>query len=121
MSAVVSSIIRLSVFFDAKFVLITQIVFWTMIECSLGLIAACLPLLYGLARSSSIESVVRSVRSAISLRSLGSQNSHRSNASRTPGTTSSYTATVLVDKSKNESTTSHVPIVPEAAGSIVSA
>ncbi|RAL63625.1 hypothetical protein DID88_003669 [Monilinia fructigena] len=103
--AVISSIIRLSVFFDAKYaierggadndLLITQIIFWTMIECSLGLIAACLPLLYGLARRSSIESV----------------NSQRSNDSRHPATTSSYTATVLADKNRNGSTTSHTPIV----------
>ncbi|PQE32839.1 integral membrane protein [Rutstroemia sp. NJR-2017a WRK4] len=98
---------------------IPMIVLWTLIECSLGLIAACLPLLYGLVRSSTIESVVRSVRSTVSLASFGSHNS-RSNTSRIPGTASSYAATVLADKSKNESSTSHTPIIPEASGSIVS-
>ncbi|OCL09075.1 hypothetical protein AOQ84DRAFT_376166 [Glonium stellatum] len=49
--------------------LITTLLFWCMVEVTLGLLAACLPTLRGLFKPHSVDSVVRSVRSKISLRS----------------------------------------------------
>lgn len=63
-------------------VLDSEITLWTVIESCLGLTAACLPLLYGLVRRTSLDSIVRSVRSVISLQSF------RSNGSRGSGTRS---------------------------------
>lgn len=66
--------------------LIVPTLYWSIIEASLNIVAACLPTLGPLVAGFSVESAVRSVRSAISLRSFdsrGSSNSKHSNGSRT--------------------------------------
>jgi hypothetical protein len=60
-------------------VLITTLLFWCMLEVSLGIIACCLPTLRGLIKTRSVDSVVHSIREKISLRSLHS--ARRSNTS----------------------------------------
>ncbi|MCJ1356783.1 MAG: hypothetical protein MMC33_006779 [Icmadophila ericetorum] len=55
--------------------LITELLYWGMIECGLGLFAACLPTLRFLFKGFSIESIAASVRSALSLQSMRSENS----------------------------------------------
>ncbi|KAI0542846.1 hypothetical protein GGR58DRAFT_449825 [Xylaria digitata] len=55
---------------------VSTVMYWSMIEAGLSLIAACLPTTQHLFRGVSLASVVASVRSAISLPSLtGTQNS----------------------------------------------
>ena len=66
--------------------MIVPTLYWSIIEASLNIVAACLPKLGPLVAGFSVESAVRSVRSAISLRSFGSRassNSKHSNGSRT--------------------------------------
>ena len=66
--------------------LIVPTLYWSIIEASLNIVAACLPTLGPLVAEVSVESAVRSVRNAISLHSLrsrGSSDSKRSNGSRT--------------------------------------
>ena len=66
--------------------LLLPTLYWSIIEASLNIVAACLPTLGPLLAKFSLESVVRSVRSAISLhsiRSRGSSNTKHSSSSRT--------------------------------------
>lgn len=75
-----ASIVRMVIFIQATSVnynphadfefLCTSGLYWSMIESGLGLCAACLPVQYGLMKSKTIQSVVKSVQSAISLRLL---------------------------------------------------
>lgn len=58
-------------------VTVTTILYWSMIEAGLAIIAACLPNLRFLVSKVSLDSVVNSVRSALSLDSLHSQRSRR--------------------------------------------
>ena len=87
-------------------VTITLTLYWGMIECCLGLFAACLPTIRFLFRGFSLESLVASVRSVLSLHSLHSR-----------GTSEETPAPTLARKTKNEpddsSMGSHVQIVPE--------
>ena len=59
----------------------TQVLFWSVLEAGLGLIAVNLPSIWGLLTKVSPEAVLRSVRSLVS---LGSRHSGDSRASRTP-------------------------------------
>lgn len=58
---------------DCSQVTVSTILYWSMIEAGLAIIAACLPTLQFLVRKVSIDSMVNSVRSALSLRSMRSQ------------------------------------------------
>ncbi|KAF2648989.1 hypothetical protein K491DRAFT_722089 [Lophiostoma macrostomum CBS 122681] len=58
-----------------QMLLVSTFVFWMMIECQAGLLAACLPTLRRVFSSSSVDSVLRSVRSKLSLNSIRSNNS----------------------------------------------
>ena len=60
---------------DCPQVTVSTILYWSMIEAGLGIIAACLPTLHFLVRKTSIASIVNSVRSAFSLPSLNSERS----------------------------------------------
>lgn len=77
-----------------------------MIESSLALIAACLPLIQGLFRQVSLESVIRSVRSLASLvsSSRGSRGSRGSKLSN---------IAVTRMENRNDSMTSHAQMVPD--------
>ena len=57
---------------------ITQVLYWSMIESGLALVAACLPTLRFLFGNFSPESLIRSIRSVMSLESLRSQRSEDS-------------------------------------------
>ncbi|KAI9696878.1 MAG: hypothetical protein M1820_008032 [Bogoriella megaspora] len=57
--------------------LITEFLWWCMLEAGLALIACCLPTLQFLFKGLSAEAIIRSVRSVISLHSLRSQRSSR--------------------------------------------
>lgn len=80
-------------------VLVTTILFWSMVESQLALLALCLPVLHSLFRRISLESVINSVRS---IASLGS-GSRRSPESR---------STINDVQHGNESTASHARMVP---------
>ncbi|KUJ07752.1 uncharacterized protein LY89DRAFT_789440 [Mollisia scopiformis] len=56
----------------------STILYWSIIECSLALIAACLPILQVFFKGISLPAVIRSVRSVVSLHSLQSQNTQNS-------------------------------------------
>ncbi len=58
---------------DCVQVTVSTILYWSMIEAGLAIIAACLPTLQFLIRKVSLDSVVSSVRSALSLHSMRSQ------------------------------------------------
>jgi len=58
-------------------VLITNGIYWILLETGLALIAVNLPLLYGTFKNKGLETVVRSLRSLRSIRSLGSMVSER--------------------------------------------
>ena len=64
---------------SAYYILVTvsTILYWSMIEAGLAIIAVCLPTLQFLARKASIDSMLHSLRSAFSLKSMLSQNSRR--------------------------------------------
>ena len=81
---------------------IALILFWSIIETGVAIIAACLPTLRPLFSNWSLESVIRSVRSAISLNSLRSS-SQRSTRSQTaqPGNDQT-TATALGDPAQTQ-------------------
>ena len=55
---------------------VTTVLYWSFLEASLALTAACLPTLSSLVSKKGLQSAVNSVRSAISLHSLGSSH-HR--------------------------------------------
>ncbi|MCJ1420086.1 hypothetical protein MMC32_006443 [Xylographa parallela] len=54
---------------------LTPVLYWPMVESSLGLLGACLPTYRPLFAGVSLESVVASIRSIVSLQSLGSDRS----------------------------------------------
>ena len=56
-------------------VTLTLILYWGMVECCLGLFAACLPAVPFLFRGFSPESLIASIRSVLSLHSLHSRGS----------------------------------------------
>lgn len=56
-------------------VTVSTILYWSMIEAGLAIVAACLPTLQYLVRKSSLDSMFSSVRSAFSLHSFPSQRS----------------------------------------------
>lgn len=58
---------------DCSIVTVSTILYWSMIEAGLAIIAACLPTLQFLVRKVSLDSIVNSVRSALSLQSMRSQ------------------------------------------------
>ena len=62
---------------DCSQVTVSTILYWSMIEAGLGIIAACLPTLHFLVRKTSIASIVNSMRSAFSLPSMNSEGSKR--------------------------------------------
>nr|AUW30967.1 putative GNAT-family acetyltransferase [Cladonia uncialis subsp. uncialis] len=107
--AVIASLERLIVFYQAKHVafkpgtdtdlLKTLILFWSLIESVMALLAVCLPALHTLFRKSSLESVIRSVRT---MASLGSE-TRRSQVSHTD------------IENRSESTTSYAQMVPRDA------
>jgi len=53
---------------------VSLLMFWSMLELGIAMIASCLPILRPLFNNFSPESVINSVRSALSLHSLGSRN-----------------------------------------------
>lgn len=53
-------------------VILTVSLWWSLLECGLALIAACLPTLSYLFSRFSIQSAIKSVRSALSLRTASS-------------------------------------------------
>ncbi|KAL2044671.1 hypothetical protein N7G274_002445 [Stereocaulon virgatum] len=57
---------------DIKSVAFSIILYWSIVEAGLSLIAACLPTLRLLVAKTSMDSIVRSFRSAISLGSVAS-------------------------------------------------
>lgn len=59
-------------------VVVSLLLFWSMIETGMALVVACLPALQPLFRGLSPEAAIRSVRSKLSLRSM--QSSNKSNA-----------------------------------------
>lgn len=63
-------------------VTITTILYWSMIEAGLAIIASCLPTLQALFVKGSLQSMVASIRSMISLQSIRSHSSHGSKKSR---------------------------------------
>ncbi|CAF9908946.1 hypothetical protein IMSHALPRED_007544 [Imshaugia aleurites] len=66
--------------------LILPTLYWSIIEASLNIVAACLPTLGPLVADFSVQSAVRSVRSAISLHSIRSRGSSISKHSNGSGT-----------------------------------
>ncbi|KAH4063448.1 hypothetical protein HBI37_002090 [Parastagonospora nodorum] len=66
-------------------VLITTSLFWNMLEVSLGIIAACLPTLRGLAKAKSVDSLVNSDRDKISIRSGSASNKSKDSSGSTDG------------------------------------
>ncbi|KAF7892849.1 uncharacterized protein EAF02_000387 [Botrytis sinoallii] len=85
---IAASIVRMIVFIQATAVnydphadfefICTSGLYWSLIESSLGVIAACLPAQYGLLNTPGVQSLVASVQSAISLRSMRSSSQHPS-------------------------------------------
>ncbi|TGO89903.1 hypothetical protein BPOR_0088g00130 [Botrytis porri] len=85
---IAASIVRMIVFIQATAVnydphadfefICTSGLYWSLIESSLGVIAACLPAQYGLLNTPGVQSLVASVQSAISLRSIRSTSQHPS-------------------------------------------
>ncbi|PQE28267.1 plasma membrane Pth11 protein [Rutstroemia sp. NJR-2017a WRK4] len=78
---IAASIVRMVIFIQATagiynplqlHVLCTTGLYFSLLECALGLLAACLPAQYGLLSTQGVQSLIGSVRSAISLRSYGS-------------------------------------------------
>ncbi|EAT90901.2 hypothetical protein SNOG_01252 [Parastagonospora nodorum SN15] len=66
-------------------VLITTSLFWNMLEVSLGIIAACLPTLRGLAKAKSVDSLVNSDRDKISIRSGSASKKSKDSSGSTDG------------------------------------
>lgn len=64
-----------------------------MIESGLGLCAACLPVHYGLHKSKTLQSIIRSVQSAISLRSLSPRGSAHDQTKLSPQASEVHIAT----------------------------
>ena len=58
---------------DFSQVTVSTILYWSMIEAGLAVIAACLPTLQFLIRKVSLDGMISSVRSALSLQSMRSQ------------------------------------------------
>ncbi|KAA8644453.1 uncharacterized protein ATNIH1004_008657 [Aspergillus tanneri] len=58
--------------------LITYLMFWTMIECGLGVVVVCLPTLRPLQRIISMDSIVSQIRGKLSLKSLPRRSSQDS-------------------------------------------
>ncbi|TGO44540.1 hypothetical protein BCON_0501g00010 [Botryotinia convoluta] len=87
-STIAASIVRMIVFIQATAVnydphadfefICTSGLYWSLIESSLGVIAACLPAQYGLLNIPGVQSLVASVQSAISLRSMRSSSQNPS-------------------------------------------
>ena len=67
---------------DLSAVAVATILYWSMIEAGLAIIASCLPTLQALFIKGSLQSMVATVRSMISVLSLRSHNSHGSKESR---------------------------------------
>ncbi|QSZ30119.1 hypothetical protein DSL72_004639 [Monilinia vaccinii-corymbosi] len=77
---IAASIVRMIVFTKATAVnydphadfefICTSGLYWSLIESGLGIIAACLPVQYGLLSTQGVQSIVASLQSAISLRSM---------------------------------------------------
>ena len=80
-------------------VLITLILFWSMIELVLALLALCFPIIHSLFHRISLEFIIDSVRSLTSLAS----DTWRSPGSRSP---------ITNIRNGNDSTASHARIVP---------
>jgi hypothetical protein len=97
---------------------VSTVMYWSMIEAGICIVAACLPTIQQLFRGHSLRSVVNSVRSAISLQSLsGSGGSRqRSSASRSRGLYSEQDPSNLAGSAqgfaKLEERTSEEPPVP---------
>lgn len=70
--------------------------YWTMVETSLSLIAACLPTLRVLITIKSVDSMIRSVRSAVSIHSLRSH--HSQGTKRSGDSQGSYSEASYVEK-----------------------
>lgn len=91
---------------------VSTVLYWSMIEAGLSLIAACLPVTQHLFRGQSIGSVVASVRSAISLPSLtgtpgsgGSRGSRSNKSNALPPTQDQTTSDPLQKIFESESLT----------------
>ena len=89
---------------DALPVTISTLLYWSMIEAGLAIIAACLPTLRVLFSKVSFDTLVRNLRSALSLTSLRSQPSQPSQ-SQSQGPYSNLQA--------DGSSTSHAHMVTE--------
>ena len=63
-------------------VTVSTILYWSLIETSLALIAACLPTFGSLVRNISLDRIVKSVSRALSLRAMRSQRSRHIAAQR---------------------------------------
>jgi hypothetical protein len=84
-----------SSFADPHIDTLTTLLYWSMIETGLALIAACLPTLHYIVARSSIKAMLSSVRSAIGLNSAGSR------STTTPGAeneNSQYSKIVVMKK-----------------------
>lgn len=65
--------------------LLTPIVYWPMIEASLGVIAACLPTLRPLFKGWSVERFIAGIRSSFTLRSSNADSSWERNGALRDG------------------------------------
>ncbi|KAI9648373.1 hypothetical protein NHQ30_003006 [Ciborinia camelliae] len=63
---------------------VSLLMFWSMLEVGIAMIASCLPTLRPLFHGFSPESVIRSIRSALSLHSLSSRNKSFPGATKGP-------------------------------------
>lgn len=72
--------------------LTTLTTYFSMLEAGLGVMAACLPVQYGLIKSEKIQSMIRSIHSLTSLGSRGSGNGSGSGSNSNSRTRSFYMA-----------------------------
>ncbi|CAD6589828.1 MAG: hypothetical protein ASARMPREDX12_004046 [Alectoria sarmentosa] len=77
---------------DGSLEVLTTLLYWSMIEAGLSLIASCLPSIHVIFASSSLPSIIARVRSAISLHSIHSNGSRSSKKSYENMDTSSKTS-----------------------------
>jgi len=107
------SIMRMVIYIESNAVLFgghvdvdmltTGSIYWSTLESGIGLIAACLPVLYRVLVTSGIESMINSVRSAVSLRTMSPRSSENKSKASPAGSKFSKNSKAMKTSPKKKS------------------